>query len=148
MKASTITYAWPDDLWRCPSCRCSSYARMDERGADGHFAPGPGIRCVECKNTFFPPTPTPPDIAALAAQVAEKVLMDVCELPDRTSPADWPEAMLVTGEELDWIVKEHVATALQRLSDDLAREREDYAATLSIVRAEWAAQVENLRGEP
>ena len=29
---------------------------------------------------------------------------DVCELPDRTSPEDWPEAMLVTGDELRHII--------------------------------------------
>jgi hypothetical protein len=28
------------------------------------------------------------------------ILRDVAELPDRTSPADWPDAMLVTTDEL------------------------------------------------
>lgn len=37
-------------------------------------------------------------------QIAEQVVRDVCELPDRTSPDDWPEAMLVTGEEPHLIV--------------------------------------------
>jgi len=29
-----------------------------------------------------------------------KVIQRVAELPDRTSPQDWPEAMLVTADEL------------------------------------------------
>lgn len=33
-------------------------------------------------------------------EVIEGVIRDVAELPDRTSPADWPEAMLVTEAEL------------------------------------------------
>lgn len=41
-------------------------------------------------------------------RVIEQVLMDVCELPDRNSPDDHPEMMLVTGEELDTILKRHL----------------------------------------
>lgn len=36
------------------------------------------------------------DVHAIAAAVCQRV----AELPDRDSPADWPEAMLVTGPEL------------------------------------------------
>jgi hypothetical protein len=39
------------------------------------------------------------------------VLSDVMELPDRTSPEDWPEACLVEGEELEAILR-------RRLSED------------------------------
>ena len=28
------------------------------------------------------------------------IIQDIAELPDRTSPDDWPEAMLVTSDEL------------------------------------------------
>lgn len=35
-----------------------------------------------------------------ARELADKLVLDVCELPDRTSPEDWPEALLVTSEEL------------------------------------------------
>ena len=35
------------------------------------------------------------------------VLRDVAELPDRNSPEDWPEAMLVTGAELRQIIITH-----------------------------------------
>lgn len=33
-------------------------------------------------------------------QIADAICLEVCELPDRTSPDDWPEALLVTAEEL------------------------------------------------
>ncbi|SOE37597.1 hypothetical protein [Delftia acidovorans] len=36
------------------------------------------------------------DVRAIAAAVCQRV----AELPDRNSPEDWPEAMLVTGQEL------------------------------------------------
>ena len=37
----------------------------------------------------------------------DNVLRDVAELPDRNSPEDWPEAMLVTGDELRQIIVTH-----------------------------------------
>ena len=40
----------------------------------------------------------------------DRVVQDVAELSDRNSPEDWPEAMLVTGEELRAII-EHRAPA-------------------------------------
>lgn len=56
-------------------------AYLDElcRMADRHAAPSPSV-------------------------VAEKIVRDVAELPDRDSPDDWPEAMLVTSDELAAIV--------------------------------------------
>lgn len=46
------------------------------------------------------PTPRPESARAIAEQVVQRV----AELPDRTSPDDWPEVMLVTSEELTAIV--------------------------------------------
>lgn len=43
-----------------------------------------------------------------ASTIADRVVQDVCDLPDRNSPDDWPEAMLVTGEELHRIVMDTV----------------------------------------
>jgi hypothetical protein len=40
--------------------------------------------------------------------VAARVAQEVAELPDRTSPEDWPEAMLVTEMELSSIVESAV----------------------------------------
>ncbi|WPZ36740.1 hypothetical protein T8K17_11400 [Thalassobaculum sp. OXR-137] len=46
-----------------------------------------------------------------AATVAARVVQDVAELPDRTSPDDWPDAMLVTAKELRRIVEDAVYAA-------------------------------------
>jgi hypothetical protein len=35
----------------------------------------------------------------------DEIIRDVAELPGRTSPGDWPEAMLVTGKELQRILE-------------------------------------------
>ena len=35
------------------------------------------------------------------------VIVDVSELPDRSSPDDWPEALLVTADELELILRRH-----------------------------------------
>lgn len=42
-------------------------------------------------------------------EVVEEILRGVAELPDRTSPDDWPEAMLVTHDELESIVRAALA---------------------------------------
>lgn len=44
---------------------------------------------------------------ALAIEIVQRV----AELPDRTSPDDWPEAMLVTSDELRTIVTEALLRA-------------------------------------
>lgn len=44
--------------------------------------------------------------------LAEKITRDVCELPDRTSPEDQPEMLLVTADELAAIVVQHVEAFL------------------------------------
>ncbi len=41
---------------------------------------------------------------AEAEAFAAAVVLDVCEIPDRNSPDDQPEMMLVTGPELHSIV--------------------------------------------
>ena len=53
---------------------------------------------------------------SLAAQdgLVERIVRDVAELPDRTSPEDWPDAMLVTADELAAIV----AAALSAIKGD------------------------------
>ena len=47
-----------------------------------------------------------------ASELANEISRDVAELPDRTSPDDWPEAMLVTGEELHSLIIERFTAAL------------------------------------
>ena len=50
-------------------------------------------------------------------QVIDLIVRDVAELPDRTSPDDWPEAMLVTDAELRDICDQRFAAALPALLD-------------------------------
>lgn len=38
----------------------------------------------------------------------ELIIRDVAELPDRTSPKDWPEALIVTSDELEEILTQHL----------------------------------------
>jgi hypothetical protein len=44
--------------------------------------------------------------------VVERILQDVAELPDRTSPDGWPEAMLVTAGELAVILHDRLPALL------------------------------------
>jgi len=43
----------------------------------------------------------------------ELAIRDVAELPDRNSPADWPEAMLVTADELRNILTDRAKRSKQ-----------------------------------
>lgn len=43
---------------------------------------------------------------------SDRVVRRVAELPDRSSPEDWPEAMLVTADELARIVNEELDSIL------------------------------------
>ena len=57
-------------------------------------------------------------ISREVAALIGAVLRDVAELPDRNSPDDWPDALIVTGEELEIILEEafeQAATALTQL---------------------------------
>lgn len=49
-------------------------------------------------------------IRAVAVAVAKRV----AELSDRSSPDDWPEAMLVTSDELIHIVSDEIAETLKQ----------------------------------
>jgi hypothetical protein len=40
--------------------------------------------------------------------VIEKIVRDVAELPDRTSPADQPDMMLVSADELRTILERYL----------------------------------------
>jgi hypothetical protein len=52
------------------------------------------------------------DNTVLAKELAALICRDLAELPDRTSPDDWPEAMLVTTDELQEIVNAAVSASL------------------------------------
>jgi hypothetical protein len=48
-----------------------------------------------------------------AEEAARNIVVDVAELPDRTSPDGLEGAMLVTASELHAIAKAHVAAAIR-----------------------------------
>jgi hypothetical protein len=84
-------------------------------------------------------TPAPSQHSELADNVAEMVARDVAELGDRTSPDDWPEAMLVTADELTIIVQNAVgncsrlSSLRQPPSDAMAAENERLRTALCII---------------
>ncbi|MEJ5125811.1 hypothetical protein WH367_07105 [Comamonas sp. MYb21] len=53
---------------------------------------------------------------ALGECIADQVCMSVAELPDRNSPPDWPQAMLVTSDELRNIVLDAINYAAQAVA--------------------------------
>lgn len=48
-------------------------------------------------------------MADLASDTIARILRRVAELPDRSSPTDWPEALMVTHEELEAILADELA---------------------------------------
>ncbi|HEX3863554.1 MAG TPA: hypothetical protein VHY35_17865 [Stellaceae bacterium] len=58
-----------------------------------------------------------------AERLADALVIDVCELPDRTSPEDWPEMLLITPDEL-------YTMALAVIKDGAATERKHILAML------------------
>jgi hypothetical protein len=55
------------------------------------------------------------------SELARRIVKRVAELPDRSSPDDWPEAMLVTGDELAEIIDEEVAEVINVEGDGLTQ---------------------------
>lgn len=53
----------------------------------------------------LPRTPKPQELAGDVSNVVRRVLTDVCELPDRNSPDDDPDMLLITTDELETIVR-------------------------------------------
>ena len=58
------------------------------------------------------PAPAVDGVEVNAKRIADLVVQDVCELPDRSSPEDEPEMMLVTGEELHELIVNQIENAL------------------------------------
>lgn len=64
-------------------------------------------RCFHCGITRARRTPAPVQQIDIP-KACERIVQRVCELPDRSSPEEWPEAMLVTPEELTWVIAEEI----------------------------------------
>lgn len=85
--------------------------------------------------------------AEMPAEAIEEICRAVAELPDRNSPEDWPEAMLVTHDELAEIVSgalSAAAPAAPAAPGKMTREAIDRAARYAIesdllAPADWEA---------
>lgn len=97
--ASEPSRAQSDEL-RCPVCDCHTLSHVDEQKADGHFAPGPLVRCVNCKREFdraaLSRAPTIPSPAPAGAEVSEA---DVLREALRAADDALVEAEAVLGGE-------------------------------------------------
>lgn len=63
-------------------------------------------------------------VLAAARKIADKLEREICELPDRTSPDDMPDMMLVTGKELRDLILDIVTTEItESLSADNMRHK-------------------------
>lgn len=60
------------------------------------------VTCVTCDGTGVTA------ISEHDATLVDRIVQRVAELPDRASPDDWPEAMLVTADELRTIVDDEL----------------------------------------
>lgn len=78
---------------RCPQCGSANQERIAALWL-----------CQVCGHEWNDSAPVAPPVTCEWRAVADKVVQSVVELPDRTSPDDWPEAMLVTSDELETIV--------------------------------------------
>lgn len=62
-------------------------------------------------------------------EIIAKIIRDVAELPDRTSPEDWPDAMLVEPVELNDILVSHLdglKPVVKRGLAELSKDSIDY----------------------
>jgi hypothetical protein len=66
----------------------------------------------ECFQAAAPAKARPEPAWDWVEQLIGRITTEISELPDRTSHDVWPEAMLVTGEELATILRHHLAGAL------------------------------------
>lgn len=79
-------------------------------GVKGCGLKGPRQSCESYRVAIAIALPPAPGEARPSAPPADidSIIQAVAELPDRTSPEDWPEAMLVTAEELRTILQSRV----------------------------------------
>lgn len=71
-----------------------------------------GVLTNEWNRRAHPAAEQEGEMAGMVKTLAQSVCRDVAELPDRSSPDDWPDAMLVTHDELALIVEHYARAAL------------------------------------
>ncbi len=86
--------------------------------------------------------------------IATEICNAVAELPDRNSPEDWPEAMLVTHDELRLIVEQALDTEPSKPVQDhidtpinMVATKQAEAPTASNEREAWADRINDLVDE-
>jgi len=89
-----------------------------------------------------PPKPAAP---SKAREWRERVIQRVAELPDRASPDDWPEAMLVTADELREILEGEEGELAEAEADRDAAIRE--SGELRVTIQESGARIMELERE-
>jgi hypothetical protein len=97
------------------------------------------------------------DVSKLAREFGVSICVAVSELPDRTSPDAWPEAMLVTASELSAIVERELADQFpdigkmvnladeRRIAFESGADQASYTLAGDIIALK--AEVESLRAE-
>jgi hypothetical protein len=93
---------WNEAIWAAiQECQ-----RLEQRGKDNHLDSWMG-NAMEAIGKLTRDDEFAQSAKAQRNGLADLVIRDVQELPDRTSPDDWPEAMLVTAAELRDIIERH-----------------------------------------
>ena len=59
----------------------------------------------------------------MSAEWIPRVVSDIANMDDRNSPEDWPEAMLVTADELTEIIDRHFSESMASAARDVLAER-------------------------
>lgn len=102
----------------CPACGSSS-PNLETWNRRAWASAGDRAQLVAVAAQSLPPVP---DVRGEGERFVVAVLQRVAELPDRSSPDDWPEAMLVTHAELERILTDELSTLRARLGE-VERER-------------------------
>lgn len=86
---------WRPD--RCPECLCRAFARIDEQKSDGHFGPGPGWRCVECKRDYFPSALAQPRQPTASVEAVAQIIDEHIEVERRDDVARGTRINVIKG---------------------------------------------------
>ncbi|MEL7112852.1 MAG: hypothetical protein AAGK93_07920, partial [Pseudomonadota bacterium] len=77
-------------------------------------------------------------------EICQFIIQDVAELPDRTSPDEWPDAMIVTGAELEQIIINAMENFAARPAMEETESLRAQIAALKAALTPFAAEAENL----
>lgn len=66
--------------------------------------------------------PAPVEVSSTMEECIQSIIRDLSELPDYTSPDEWPDALLATPDELRVVLERHLASMASTPVGDLARD--------------------------